>query len=286
MPLEMFVNEAEASYFYYEGDNIGPLANKRVRMREVKADMIGYTCELMAKCVNQDKLDMPLTRRRQGALRRLPRERGLSRLRPITPTRKNRDAVRATRTISRRCSSQDSALRIRSVMGGTGQAPMFQPIGGIDNFPKGFQRALGDKIALGCRSAVDQAERARREGGREEPEDRPGRRSSTADYCVSCLPLTVLSNARRQPVARDDGGGEGDAVQPEREDGAADEAALLGRGRPDLRRASLLEPAVRRVLLSVERLLRQEGRAARVLWQRPAWQTSSTCRSRNASSTC
>ncbi len=31
--------------------------------------------------------------------------------------------------------------RIRSVMDGTGQAPMFQPIGGIDNFPKGFRRS-------------------------------------------------------------------------------------------------------------------------------------------------
>ena len=45
----------------FEGDNIGPLASKRVRLREVKADMIGYTCELMAKAVNQDALDMPLT---------------------------------------------------------------------------------------------------------------------------------------------------------------------------------------------------------------------------------
>ena len=41
--------------------NIGPLADKRVRLREVKADMIGYTCELMAKAVNQDTLDRPLT---------------------------------------------------------------------------------------------------------------------------------------------------------------------------------------------------------------------------------
>ena len=39
VPLEIFINEAEASYFYYEGDNIGPLAGKRVRLREVKADM-------------------------------------------------------------------------------------------------------------------------------------------------------------------------------------------------------------------------------------------------------
>jgi monoamine oxidase len=39
VPLEIFINEAEASYFYYEGDNIGPLANTRVRLREVKADL-------------------------------------------------------------------------------------------------------------------------------------------------------------------------------------------------------------------------------------------------------
>jgi len=61
VPLEIFNNENESSYFYYEGDNIGPLAGKRVRMREVKADMIGYTCELMAKAIDQSALDVPLT---------------------------------------------------------------------------------------------------------------------------------------------------------------------------------------------------------------------------------
>ena len=44
-----------------EGDNIGPLANKRVRLREVKADMLGYTCELMAKVAEQNLLDVPLS---------------------------------------------------------------------------------------------------------------------------------------------------------------------------------------------------------------------------------
>ena len=39
-----------------------------------------------------------------------------------------------------------------------------------------------------------------------------------------------------RPVARDDGGSESDAIQPEREDGAADEAPVLGGGRQDLRR--------------------------------------------------
>src|SRR5689334_10471642 len=61
VPLEVFINEAEASYFYYEGEDVGPLASKRVRLREVKADMLGYTCELMAKAINQGSLDMPLS---------------------------------------------------------------------------------------------------------------------------------------------------------------------------------------------------------------------------------
>ena len=61
VPLEVFVNEGEASYFYYEGDNIGPLANTRVRLREVKADMLGHTCELMAKVAEQNALDVPLS---------------------------------------------------------------------------------------------------------------------------------------------------------------------------------------------------------------------------------
>ena len=29
-------------------------------------------------------------------------------------------------------------------------APMFQPVGGMDQFPKGFQRKLGDKITFGA----------------------------------------------------------------------------------------------------------------------------------------
>ena len=61
VPLEMFVNEAEASYFFYEGAEFGPLANKRLRLREVKADLIGHTTELLAKAVSKDALEVPLS---------------------------------------------------------------------------------------------------------------------------------------------------------------------------------------------------------------------------------
>ena len=60
VPLEMFSNETDANYFYYEG-NVGPLAGKRVRLREVKADMIGHTNELLIKAIDQKQLDVPLS---------------------------------------------------------------------------------------------------------------------------------------------------------------------------------------------------------------------------------
>ena len=49
--LQIFVNEADASYFYYEGAAAGALSNTRVRLREVKADLIGHTNELLVKAI-------------------------------------------------------------------------------------------------------------------------------------------------------------------------------------------------------------------------------------------
>src|SRR5262245_27395183 len=61
VPVEIFVNEAENAYYYYEGQDVGPLANTRVRLREVKADMIGYTNELLVKAIDRGQLDLPVT---------------------------------------------------------------------------------------------------------------------------------------------------------------------------------------------------------------------------------
>src|SRR4029453_10082168 len=61
VPLQIFVNESDDSYFYYEGTAAGSLSNRRVRLREIKADMIGHTNELLVKAIDQHKLDLPLT---------------------------------------------------------------------------------------------------------------------------------------------------------------------------------------------------------------------------------
>lgn len=191
VPLEIFVNEAEASYFYFEGENIGPLASKRVRLREVKADMLGHTCELLAKAVDQPGLDLPLTAEDKERLVTFLVTQGYldTADRAYKP-----NAARGPGDPHNFQALLQSGFgnRIRSVITGTGQAPMFQPIGGMDQFAMGFQRKLGDKITLGSEIvSIRQTHADVRVGYKN---TRTGEvRELVADYCISCLPLTVLS---------------------------------------------------------------------------------------------
>jgi monoamine oxidase len=188
--LETLIYENESSYFYYEGENIGPLAGRRLRLREVKADMIGYTCELMAKAVSQDALDLPLTAE--------DKERFISFLisegyldSADRAYKKNTARGDGDPHDFRALLKSGFGSRIRSVIEGAGMVPMFQPVGGMDQFAKGFHRKLGNTITFGAeiisiRQTADDvrvASRNLKTGAVTEV---------TADYCVSCLPLTIL----------------------------------------------------------------------------------------------
>lgn len=59
VPLENFNNINEGAYYYSEGK--GPYSNKRIRQRELHNDVRGYTSELLAKAMDQNALDMPMT---------------------------------------------------------------------------------------------------------------------------------------------------------------------------------------------------------------------------------
>jgi monoamine oxidase len=191
VPLQLFVNEAEASYFYYEGDSVGPLANKRVRLREVKADMVGYTTELLAKAVSNGEIDVPLSAEDKERLVNFLVIEGY--LDNADHAYKGSDARGPGDPHNFSALLQSGfGSRARSVMGGTGQAPMFQPIGGMDQFPRGFQRALGDKIHLNSaivsvHQTPDNVRVVYRDTKRNQQNE------VTADYVVSCLPLSILS---------------------------------------------------------------------------------------------
>ena len=103
-------------------------------------------------------------------------------------------------------------------------------------------------------------ERPRRHGGLPRHEDwtiasahRRLRRDVPADVDPSRPRLPAFSGH--------DGGGARDDSQRQREDGAGDEAPILGGGRPDFRRAPLFRPADWRVLVSLHRVLFPQGRA-------------------------
>jgi monoamine oxidase len=191
VPLQIFVNETDAAYLYYEGEDVGPLSGRRVRLREVKADMRGYAAELLAKALDQGQLDLPLTLEdKERLVHYLVNEGYLS------------SEDHAYRGSVARGSEEPYDLaallrsgfgsRVRSIEGGFGRSPWFQPIGGMDQIPRAFQRALGDRIALG---AEVRSVRQTPEGVTVVHRDtRTGEvLEETADYVVCCLPLSVLA---------------------------------------------------------------------------------------------
>jgi monoamine oxidase len=192
--LEMFVNEADGSYFFYEGTAAGSLSNTRIRLREVKADMIGYTNELIAKAIDQRQLDLPFTGEDQQKFVSFLVSQGYL------------DASsRRYKAFESRGSSapHDFAALVRSGFGnrmrsipasdGTAAAPIFQPIGGMDQIPKAFQRAIGpNRMTF---NADVQSVRQTNTGVNVVYVNTKNGKSTqvSADYVVVCMPLSVLA---------------------------------------------------------------------------------------------
>jgi monoamine oxidase len=190
VPLQVFINETDAAYFYFEDPEIGPLSGQRVRLREVKSDMRGYTAELLAKAVDQNKLDLTLSIEDQERLvTYLSMEGYLSsedRVYRGGPARGG-DGPYDLSALLR----SGFGNRLRSIDSGISRAPMFQPVGGMDQIAIGFQRAIPDHITLGAEvQTIRQTETGvsvvfldRKTGEKHE---------ITGDYVVSCMPLSVL----------------------------------------------------------------------------------------------
>jgi monoamine oxidase len=194
VPLQIFVNEADASYFYYEGNAAGRLSNQRVRLREVKADLIGHTNELLVKAINQHQLDLELTSEdtqrfvdflvSQGYLDASDRK---------YKAFANRGAGNPYEFAALLQSGFGNRMRSIPARDGTTAAPMFHPVGGMDQFPRAFQRAIGaNRFTFNAEvQSVHQTD-----AGVEVIylDTKSGRKMrATADYIVACLPLSVLS---------------------------------------------------------------------------------------------
>jgi monoamine oxidase len=194
VPLQIFVNEADNSYFYYEGTTPGPLANRRVRLREVKADLIGYTNELLVKAINQHQLDLELTTEdTQRFVNFLVAQGYLD----ASDGRYKAFANRGSGTPYEFAALLQSGFggRMRSIPArdGTTAAPMFHPVGGMDQFPRAFQRALGPN-RITFNAEVQSVHQTNVDVEVIYLDAKSGRKVRvTADYVVACIPLSVLA---------------------------------------------------------------------------------------------
>jgi len=201
VPIEVFTNVNEAAYYYNEG--VGPLSNLRVRIREAKTDMRGYMTELLAKAIDQDALDLPLTTEDiEKMLEFLRREGNLS------PDLFYKGSSRRGYRILPGAGLQpgesykpfDLKALIQSGFGNyfffeysiNQQMMMFQPVGGMDRIAKAFENRVGNKITY--QAEVKEIRKTPR-GVRVIYTDKTGKRQQmTGDLCICTIPLSVLKN--------------------------------------------------------------------------------------------
>jgi len=189
--LEIFVDATDANYFYEKNPELGPLSGRKVRLREVKADLWGSTSELLAKAMDQGRIDAPLsTEDKERLVSFLVRAGYLDTEDHVYRPPSSRGS--ADRHDLGALLQTGFGTRVRSLYAGIGgPAPVFQPVGGMMEIPLAFERAMGDRVTLNAevRSIRQTADAVRvvyrnTRTGQEQEE--------TAAYCVCCLPMAVL----------------------------------------------------------------------------------------------
>ncbi len=190
--LEIFINTSDANYFYEERSEVGALAGRKARLREVRADLWGSTAELLAKAADQGQIDLLLSAE--------DRERLVQFL--VTAGYLESDTLVYTPPPSRGAGDDQPydlgpllasgfGSRAATLYAGTGGPdPVFQPVDGMMEIPRAFQRALDERITLGTEvQAIRQSGNDVRVATRDTTTGRE--QELTADYCVCCLPMSI-----------------------------------------------------------------------------------------------
>jgi len=202
VPLESFVNDNDASYVYFEKAT-GPLAGKPVRKGEIAADIRGYTAELVAKAASQGQLDAPLSGiDREKFVAYLVNEGRLSKDLAYKGTEGRGFSIHPGAGVDPGPGKElppfafqdvldSNAWRVlSSVTGFEQQRTMLQPIGGMDQIAKGFEKHVGSMIRY---STVVEKIKQSPSGVTVSFKGADGKSGEiTADYCVCTIPLSVL----------------------------------------------------------------------------------------------
>ena len=208
--VEQFGNVNMNAYYY---SSTAQPEMRRIRMREAKFAIAGYTSELLAKAVAQSALDAPLTRDDKAKLLDfLASNGGLTKTFTVHEQRLGRLSRVAG---GGRCGGHARPIRsslMPLIRGGFGaffrseyaldqQLTMFQPVGGIDALPL---RVRGAAARTACTTTRPSPRFARRPTACASPSRAPARnpRSIEAAYCICTIPLAGAAQnpGRLQPA--------------------------------------------------------------------------------------
>ncbi len=195
--IQPFINDNFNAYYYNSTINGG----LRVRSRQARFDMLGYTSELLAKALSQDALDAEMTKDDRDALLTYLRASG-----NLDPNMIYKGSGKAGYSLQPgACDVPGTPLDplgliplIHSRFGLNSvftseydqQPSMFQPVGGIDALPRAFAKRLGDRISY---STEVREIRRTSNGVRIVYRDKSGtEKSAEAKYCICTIPLSVL----------------------------------------------------------------------------------------------
>ena len=197
--VQPFVNLNENAFYYGEG-NIGPLAGKRVRIREAKTDLRGYTAELLAKVADQHALDERLSNEDLEAMLDFLRYEG-----GLDSSYKYNGSNRRGYKVWPGGGLQEGELDDPYGLGellksGFGKlfhraneyeyfSQMFTPVGGMDKIPMALAARLKDKIIYGAQ--VTEIRRTN-PGARVVYSLKDEKKEITGDFCVCTIPPTIL----------------------------------------------------------------------------------------------
>lgn len=200
VPMEIMVQENDLGYLQYDNAD-GPLAGQRVRRRAVKADMRGYTAGLLAKLTDQGALDDELTNQdKEQLVDYLVRE-GFLDARDLSYKGTKHRGITDFSAMGGGTTPEPYAFEdvLRSGLGNSFQAvttidhphTMYQPVGGMDQIARGFERNLGDIVTY---NAEVQELRQDDNGVRVPYRDTATGETkvATADYCITTIPLGIL----------------------------------------------------------------------------------------------
>ncbi len=203
VPLEVYNNVNESAYYFSEGK--GKLSNQKIRMREIHNDMRGYTSELLAKALDQDKLDLAMSPEDGAKVMEYLRAEGGLNLDKLYKASARRGYIEAPGAGDKPGKIGEPHQLLDIIQSGLLdpdfynvaeytyelQMTMFQAVGGMEQIAKALEKKVSPSLKLGAevKSVLNVPE-----GVKVVYKDKAGEHELTGDFCICTLPLPVLSN--------------------------------------------------------------------------------------------